>query len=188
VLCFLPIFWCQKITKPTFQLFNFWGQKFVKWRKMLMKLRLGVNFINILSTNFSYKRHFSSYFLALSKNLYKKFVRLTLMKLTLGLATYCRSGQGCNSATRKRWRLWKQAMICHRHEKCLWIKSPTFIWVRKYNFVLFECTSDTVSEWANSFEILSKIWSNMIIWNQVKHNNFYWFLFSDMDALLMIKN
>jgi hypothetical protein len=33
----------------------------------------GVNFINIIGTNFSYERRFSSYFLALSK----KFVRKT---------------------------------------------------------------------------------------------------------------
>jgi len=42
----------------------------------------GVNFINVLCTNFLYERHFSSYILALSENLYKKFARLTLMKLT----------------------------------------------------------------------------------------------------------
>jgi len=44
----------------------------------------GVNFINVLRTNFSYERRFSSYVLALSKNLYKKFARLTLIKLTPG--------------------------------------------------------------------------------------------------------
>jgi len=41
-----------------------------------------VNFINVLRKNFSYKRRFSSYVLALSKNLYEKVVRKTLMKLT----------------------------------------------------------------------------------------------------------
>ncbi len=44
--------------------------------------RQGVNFINVLRTNFLYERRFSSYVLALSKNLYEKFVRKTLMKLT----------------------------------------------------------------------------------------------------------
>jgi len=42
----------------------------------------GVNFINIIRTNFSYERHFSSYVLALLKILYKKHARITLMKLT----------------------------------------------------------------------------------------------------------
>ncbi len=46
---------------------------------------LGVNFINVKRTNFSYKLWFSSYVLALSKNSYKKFARLMLMKLTVGL-------------------------------------------------------------------------------------------------------
>ncbi len=41
-----------------------------------------VTFINVKRTNFSYERRFSSYVLALSKNLYKTFARLTLMKLT----------------------------------------------------------------------------------------------------------
>ncbi len=44
----------------------------------------GVNFINIIRTNFLYKRRFSSYILALWKNLYEKRVRITLMKLTTG--------------------------------------------------------------------------------------------------------
>jgi len=48
------------------------------------KVCLGVNFINVKRTNFSYERHFSSYVLALSKNSYKKFARFTLMKLTVG--------------------------------------------------------------------------------------------------------
>ncbi len=37
-------------------------------RRTLMKLSSGVNFINVLRTNFSFKRRFSSYVLALSKN------------------------------------------------------------------------------------------------------------------------
>ncbi len=45
---------------------------------------LGVNFINVLRTNFSYERRFSSYILDLSKNLYEKFSSLTLMKLMVG--------------------------------------------------------------------------------------------------------
>ncbi len=48
----------------------------------LSPLLAGVNFINILHANFLYKRHFSSYVLALSKNSYKKCERITLMKLT----------------------------------------------------------------------------------------------------------
>ena len=44
----------------------------------------GVYFINVLRTNFLYKRHFSSYVLALKELSYKKFARLTLMKLTAG--------------------------------------------------------------------------------------------------------
>ncbi len=47
-----------------------------------MKLTTGVNFINIKRTNISYECRFSSYFLALLKNSYKKRVRMTLMKLT----------------------------------------------------------------------------------------------------------
>jgi len=48
----------------------------------------GVNFINVKLTNFLYKLRFSSYVLALSKNLYEKFARLTLMKLTAGLISF----------------------------------------------------------------------------------------------------
>ncbi len=47
--------------------------------------QLGVNFINVRCTNFLYERRFSSYVLALSKILYKKFARLKLMKLTVEL-------------------------------------------------------------------------------------------------------
>ncbi len=50
-----------------------------------MKLTPGVNFINIIHTNFSYKCHFSSYVLALLKNSYEKRVCIMLMKLTPGL-------------------------------------------------------------------------------------------------------
>jgi len=42
----------------------------------------GVNFINVKRANFTYECRFSSYILALSKNSYEKFARLTLMKLT----------------------------------------------------------------------------------------------------------
>ena len=48
-----------------------------------IRLGFGVNFINIIRTNFLYAFHFSSYLLALSKNLYEKRSRITLMKLTL---------------------------------------------------------------------------------------------------------
>ncbi len=47
----------------------------------LMKLTPGVNFINVKRTNFLYEHHFSSYILALSKNLYEKRAQKTLMKL-----------------------------------------------------------------------------------------------------------
>ncbi len=50
----------------------------------MLNAKVGVNFINFKRTNFSYERRFSSYVLALSKNLYEKFARLTLMKLTAG--------------------------------------------------------------------------------------------------------
>ncbi len=56
--------------------------------RMLMKLTPVVNFINFILANFLYERHFSSYVLALSKNLYKIFARLTLMKLTPGEDSY----------------------------------------------------------------------------------------------------
>ncbi len=49
-----------------------------------MKLTTGVNFINVKRTNFLYRHRFSSYVLALSKKLYKKFAGLTLMNLTIG--------------------------------------------------------------------------------------------------------
>jgi len=52
---------------------------------MLLKLTIGVNFINIICMNFLYERRFSSYVLALLKNLYIKFARITLMKLTTGV-------------------------------------------------------------------------------------------------------
>ncbi len=44
----------------------------------------GVNFINIIRTNFSYDNHFSSYVLVLLKNLYEKHASIMLMKLTTG--------------------------------------------------------------------------------------------------------
>ncbi len=55
----------------------------------------GVNFINILRTNFLHERRFSSYILALSKNLYKKFARLTLMKLTAAHPFWVFNNQQC---------------------------------------------------------------------------------------------
>jgi len=57
---------------------SFFAQKFFCCFFMLT----GVNFINVLHTNFSYKRGFSSYVLTLSKNSYEKFACLMLMKLT----------------------------------------------------------------------------------------------------------
>jgi len=51
----------------------------------------GVNFINILRTNFSYKRHFGSFFYVHvtrenlpKQRLHEKFVCKILMKLTTG--------------------------------------------------------------------------------------------------------
>ncbi len=48
-----------------------------------MKLKLGVNFINVLRTNFSYEHRFSCYVLALLKNSYEKCGHKALMKLKL---------------------------------------------------------------------------------------------------------
>ncbi len=48
-------------------------------------MRAAVNFINSKRANFSHERRFSSYVLALSKKLYEKFIRKTLMKLTPGI-------------------------------------------------------------------------------------------------------
>jgi len=45
-------------------------------------LHPGVNFIDVKRAHFSYERLFSSYVLALNELSYKKFARLTLMKLT----------------------------------------------------------------------------------------------------------
>jgi hypothetical protein len=50
-------------------------------------LHLGVNFIDVKRAHFSYKRLFSSYILALNELSYKKFVGLTLMKLTEGMTS-----------------------------------------------------------------------------------------------------
>jgi len=58
--------------------------------EVLMKSE-GVNFINIKCAHFLYERLFSSYVLALNKLLYKKFPRLTLMKLTEGLTVSAES-------------------------------------------------------------------------------------------------
>ena len=51
----------------------------------LKKRQPDVNFINIICTKFSYEHHFSSYFLALLKNLYEKRARIMLMKLKVGV-------------------------------------------------------------------------------------------------------
>jgi hypothetical protein len=60
-----------------------------KFHKMAGQMwQTGVNFINVLRTNFLYEGNFSSYVLALSKNLYEKFARLTLMRLTEGVDFY----------------------------------------------------------------------------------------------------
>jgi len=52
----------------------------------IIKIRSGVNFINVKRANFSYKcwfwQLFSSYMYVPKQRLYEKFVRLTLMKLT----------------------------------------------------------------------------------------------------------
>jgi len=60
-------------------------------RKTLVKLTPGVNFINIIHTNFLYKCHFGSFlYLHVTREelpkqcSYKKFVRKMLMKLTTG--------------------------------------------------------------------------------------------------------
>ena len=51
----------------------------------LLELLPGVNFINIIRTNFLYECRFSSYVLALLKNSYEKRACITLMKLTAGV-------------------------------------------------------------------------------------------------------
>jgi len=62
------------------------------WR-IIKQIRAGVNFINILRTNFLYKRHFGSFFYVHvtreklpKQRSYEKFVRKMLMKVT----TECR--------------------------------------------------------------------------------------------------
>ncbi len=59
-------------------------------RKMLVKLTLGVNFINIIRTNFLYEYRFSSYVLALLKNSYENRACIMLMKLTIGEIMFVR--------------------------------------------------------------------------------------------------
>ncbi len=63
-----------------FFLVTFWVWRRISFekcaRKRLMKSTAGVDFINIMRTNFSCERHFSSYFLALLKNSYKKCARI----------------------------------------------------------------------------------------------------------------
>ncbi len=53
-------------------------------RRTLMKLTLGLNFINVKRANFTYESLFYGYVLALNEVLYKKHACKTLMKLTLG--------------------------------------------------------------------------------------------------------
>jgi len=55
---------------------------FLKTKSFFIGFTTGVNFINIIRTNFLYERRFSSYVLALLKNLYEKCARIMLMKLT----------------------------------------------------------------------------------------------------------
>ncbi len=59
------------------------------YKKMLMKLSIGVNLINVFCAFFLYECHFGSFFLVACtyKNdvCAKKFVHLTLMKLTVGV-------------------------------------------------------------------------------------------------------
>ncbi len=72
------IFWCI-IYLNSFAI-NAWLLKLhQQWKKTF---QTGVNFINVLRMNFSYKHHFPTYFLALSKNSYEKRRRKKLMKLT----------------------------------------------------------------------------------------------------------
>ncbi len=51
-----------------------------------MCCKLGVNFINIKRTNFTYKCLFSSYVLALNELSCEKRVRKTLLKLTVRMS------------------------------------------------------------------------------------------------------
>jgi len=44
----------------------------LNFKQVAIMLSQGVNFINVLRTNFSYKRRFSSYVLAFSKNSFQK--------------------------------------------------------------------------------------------------------------------
>ncbi len=84
-----------KLTNYGYKMIELYYQKMTRINKiadlankenftLMQKASLGVNFINVKRANFSYEHRFSSYVLALSKNLYKKFARLTLMKLTEG--------------------------------------------------------------------------------------------------------
>ncbi len=64
----------------------------------------GVNFINILWTNFLYKRCFGSFFYIhvtreklMKQRLYEKRARITLMKLTAGLTVSEHRPSGCNN-------------------------------------------------------------------------------------------
>jgi len=101
-----------KIFKPKTQLCHFLGRNFGPKHtcKMLLKLTPGVNFINILHTNFSYKRRFGCFFYVhvtkeklLKQRLYKKIVRRMLMKLT--------SDEFCGRIPGNVWQPFKQAHL-----------------------------------------------------------------------------
>ncbi len=78
---------------------------------MAMKSTPGVNFINVKHAHFAYKRHFnsfSSYIHVRSKSCqnvrsYKKFVRLTLMKLTTEVAACFEEWKDVASRTHHLW-------------------------------------------------------------------------------------
>jgi hypothetical protein len=53
----------------------------------ILSCKIGVNFINVTRKNILYERRFSSYVLALLKNLYEKRAHIMLMKLTIGIST-----------------------------------------------------------------------------------------------------
>jgi len=57
----------------------------------------GVNFFNVKRARFLYECLFSSYFLALNELLYKKFARLTLMKLTAAVISKKDHGTLCRT-------------------------------------------------------------------------------------------
>jgi len=76
-----------------FKLFDQFTKNVKREREIVKNIETGVNFINILRTNFSYERHFVSFFLVTCTLrvwcLYKKRARIKLMKLTAG-ASCCK--------------------------------------------------------------------------------------------------